>query len=428
MQVWRVHACREPDNSPHPTLNLRASDTCQASHQYDRLLPGNMAPRKFSLAAFASLLRKKPAAKDKILVLGAGEPVGGAVLAAIVQKYSKDLNIVAAVSTRHEAQKLQQQHPSIRTTIGNVENPAFLETAAQTAKIVINTHASPSSSAATAAAHLVHVLSHNACTHTFYIHTSSIAVLEASPSDPTAQRSETITTKAREETQLKRKGDVRASVHRIWNDVADIDEIRARPASDGYARVDAAVREAVRAAEKRSGKRRKKGGQQRVRLAVVAPGVVYGSASLSTHGSGSPQEISGGIGMRDEREVGVVHVADLVQLYLLLVEQAVLVPSAQGKNEKARPWDRREWAWEECWGLHAFYFAVAEHMRAGELRRLHTESSRRIEEDERCGDQESDRMAEKKDNDVVVEMRCYSERAKWILGWVPHEWHEWHDW
>ncbi|KAK8174129.1 hypothetical protein IWX90DRAFT_428881 [Phyllosticta citrichinensis] len=425
MQVWRVRACREPDNPPHPTLHLRASETCQASHQYDRLLPGNMAPRKFSLAAFVSLLKKKPAAKNKILVLGAGEPVGEAVLAAIVQRYSKDLNIVAAVSTRPESQKLLQRHPSIRTTIGNVENPAFLETAAQTAKIVINTHASPSSSAATAAAHLVHVLSLNACTHTFYIHTSSTAILEAPPCDLAAQRNETTTTKAREETQSKRKNDLRASVNRIWNDVADIDEICARPASAGYARVDAAVREATRAAEKRSGKRKKKGGQQRVRLAVVAPGLVYGNASSSSHGSSSPQEPFGGVFKRDEREVGVVHVVDLVQLYLRLVEKAVLVPSAQGKiEEKDRPWDRREWAWEECWGLHAFYFAVAEHMSVGELRRLHAERSRRIEEDECCGDQESDGMAEEKDSDVVVGMRYYSERAKWILGWVPHEWHD----
>ncbi|KAK7525225.1 uncharacterized protein IWZ02DRAFT_229056 [Phyllosticta citriasiana] len=401
-----------------------------------------MAPRKYSLAAIASLLRKKkPVAKDKILVLGAGEPVGEAVLATIVQKHAKDTSIVAAVSTRRESTNLMRRHPSIRTTIGNVESPAFLETAAQMADIVINTHASPSTSAATAAAHLVHVLSYNARPHTFYIHTSSVAVLHTPPSDPAAPRNETAaiaaaTTaavkKAREEAQPpKQKKETQVSVHRVWNDVADIDEICARPAGSGYARVDAAVRDAVRAAEKRSAKRRK--GGQRVRLAIVAPGIVYGSAasaslssSSSAAGSRSPREILENVGGRVEKEVGVVHVDDLVQLYLRLVEKALLGPAGKTdveEKEKERPWEAREWAWEECWGLHAFYFAVAEYMSIGELGSARRKSSRVIGQDDCCERQESGRLAEEKDSDAVLEARCFSERARWILGWVLHEGH-----
>ncbi|KAK8220420.1 hypothetical protein IWZ01DRAFT_6703 [Phyllosticta capitalensis] len=366
--------------------------------------------RKYSMAAFAARLKKRPTVKEELLVLGAAEPIGEAVLRPIVQQYSECLRIVAVVSTRYESQRLLQRHPTIRTAVGNTENPAFLEHAAQTAKIVINTHASASSAAAIAAAHLVHVLSYNPCTNVFYIHTSSTAMLHPSPSDPpyvAPPRNEcatiaAATTAAVLKVRTNTTKDPRGSAKTVWNDLVDIDEICALPVSRGHAQVDAAVREAVRASGKRVGKKTK---GERVRLAIVAPGVVYGADSAI----GSFEAAN--------KSVDVVHVDDLVQLYLRLVHKAIMGPDGgEGNDDEKRAWVHNEGDWEECWGLHAFYFAVTEHVKREQLEELLGQEDQRAHLGE---PREDDSTAGKKYGEGDVELRCCSERAKWILGWVP---------
>ncbi|KAK8200336.1 hypothetical protein HDK77DRAFT_442188 [Phyllosticta capitalensis] len=366
--------------------------------------------RKYSMAAFAARLKKRPTVKEELLVLGAAEPIGEAVLRPIVHQYSECLSIVAVVSTRYESQRLLQRHRTIRTAVGNTENPAFLENAAQTAKIVINTHASASSAAAIAAAHLVHVLSHNPCTNVFYIHTSSTAMLNPSPVDPpyvAPPRNEcaaiaAATTAAVLKVRTNTTKDPRGKAKTVWNDLADIDEICALPMSREHAHVDAAVREAVRASEKRVGKKTKGG---RVRLATVAPGVVYGVDSAF----GSFEAAN--------KSVDVVHVDDLVQLYLRLVHKAIMGPDGgEGNDDEKRAWVHNEGDWEECWGLHAFYFAVTEHVKREQLEELLGQEDQRAHLGE---PREDDSTAGKKYGEGDVELRCCSERAKWILGWVP---------
>lgn len=273
-----------------------------------------------------------------------------------------------------------------------------------------DTHASASSAAAIAAAHLVHVLSHNPCTNVFYIHTSSTAMLNPSPVDPpyvAPPRNEcaaiaAATTAAVLKVRTNTTKDPRGKAKTVWNDLADIDEICALPMSREHAHVDAAVREAVRASEKRVGKKTKGG---RVRLATVAPGVVYGVDSAF----GSFEAAN--------KSVDVVHVDDLVQLYLRLVHKAIMGPDGgEGNDDEKRAWVHNEGDWEECWGLHAFYFAVTEHVKREQLEELLGQEDQRAHLGE---PREDDSTAGKKYGEGDVELRCCSERAKWILGWVP---------
>ena len=239
----------------------------------------------------------------------------------LLQREHPDVPVRALVRSEDKAARLTARYPRVETVIGDLASLALLEGEARGADIVINcapdiTH----DDGIKAALGGLRAPGRERPSKGFYIHTSGAATFY---DEPRGVRSD-----------------------RVWDDVADIDEILSTDPSKTHMATDSLVRSAHPA----------------VNVAIVSPPGIGGISPSAEHpvplvtgtllatvkAFGSGFQIG-----RGENESGWVHVLDLARACMILVDDALRTRAAKPSGEDAD-------AAPALWGPRAYYFVASE--------------------------------------------------------------------
>ncbi|KAK3324528.1 hypothetical protein B0T19DRAFT_231973 [Cercophora scortea] len=267
----------------------------------------------------------------QVLLVGAMGHIGGAVLDQLVQAHP-DLPITALVRSRKDADILAKQyaHAKVKQAIGTLDDTALLEDLAGEANIVINCGPDVIYGAGITA--LLRGQSAQQ-THTFYIGTTGAASGWDAPTG---------------------RGGAR-----IWDDVANIDELLAQPDSVTHIATDKLVLAA---------------NSPQLHTALVSPCFVAGVSPSQTHPTplvypdwlGVMEAVGGGLVIAEgANRTSFVDVKHLAGLYVRLVGDAL----SQLREEGSRPFTTAEGV--QIWGPRAYYFGVNGEMTLRELMEDH---------------------------------------------------------
>ncbi|KAG8169440.1 hypothetical protein KVR01_000185 [Diaporthe batatas] len=254
-----------------------------------------------------------------IFIVGGTGHTGGAVLDLLLQKHPQ-VQVKVLVRDETKAARLKNKYPTVQTTVGDLSSHQTLQDEARSADVVINaapdiTHGDGIS------AILAGLKDGSRARKGFYLHVSGAATFYTK--DPNG-----------------------AKEGRIWDDMADMDEILALDQSYTHIPTDNLVRAA----------------SADVHVAILAPVGIGGispslehTAPLTTgpllttaRAFGSGFQIA-----RGENESGWVHVLDLARAMLLLIDNALDAL----RDASAAP---AEPAGFPLWGERAYYFVRAE--------------------------------------------------------------------
>lgn len=254
---------------------------------------------------------------------------GGALLDLALQKYPQ-LNVKVLVRDEDKGVRLNGKYPTVQTTVGDLSSYQILQDGARNADIVINTAPDITHQEGISAI-LAGLKDSSRARKGFYIHLSGAATFYTK--DPNGQKE-----------------------GRIWDDVADIDEILALDQSYTHVPTDNLVRSAA--------------GDTHV--AIVSPVGIGGISPSTEHPAplttgpllstarafGSGFQIA-----RGENESGWVHVLDLARAMLLLVDNALdalLLAGGGGGDTTTTTAQPAEPAGFPLWGAGAYYFVRSE--------------------------------------------------------------------
>ncbi|KAK7934913.1 hypothetical protein PG985_000408 [Apiospora marii] len=240
----------------------------------------------------------------QIFFIGGTGHVGGAVLHKVVEKHP-NASVIVLVRDDRKAERLVSKYPQVKPLIGDLESFDLIEAASREADIVIN--AAPDITHDKAIESAINGLAARS-TKGYYIHTSGASIIWDEP-----------------------EGSPEA---RTWDDVADIQDLTAMELNKTHSVTDKLVRKA--AAD--------------VNVAIISPGFVGGMSPSIEH----PTPITtpgfvltarafktGFLIAKGENQHSWIHVEDLADMYLLLVEKALASD-------------------QSCWGEEAYYFGAAE--------------------------------------------------------------------
>lgn len=244
---------------------------------------------------------------------------GGAVLDLLLQKHPQ-VKVNVLVRDEAKAARLRNKYPTVETTLGDLSSHQTLQDEARSADVVINaapdiTHGDGIS------AILAGLKDSTRARKGFYLHVSGAATFYTKDPNGTKEG-------------------------RVWDDVADMDEILALDQSYTHIPTDNLVR----------------GASPDVHVAILAPVGIGGISPSLEHpmplttgpllttarAFGSGFQIA-----RGENESGWIHVLDLARAMLLLVDNA-LDALRDASVEPAEP------AGFPLWGTRAYYFVRAE--------------------------------------------------------------------
>ncbi|TDZ17106.1 hypothetical protein Cob_v010146 [Colletotrichum orbiculare MAFF 240422] len=246
-----------------------------------------------------------------IFFVGGTGHIGGAVLDLLLRKHA-DAKVKVLVRDEGKASRLVGKYPQVETVIGDTGNFEVLQSCSQTADIVINT--SPDITHDAGIKSILSGLKARDGVKPYYIHTSGASLIWDEPAG--------------------------SKDARWWDDMADINDILAfKGEAHTHAVTDKIVRDAA----------------PHVNVAVVSPGFVGGMSPSVEH----PTPIttpaifltarafkSGWNIAQGENTHAWIHVLDLAEMYLVLVDKAV--NGASGSE----PFD--------IWGPEAYYFGTGE--------------------------------------------------------------------
>ncbi|KAL9087905.1 MAG: hypothetical protein Q9165_006467 [Trypethelium subeluteriae] len=318
----------------------------------------------------------------KLFFLGATGHIGGATVAAILAQFP-NVEIVTLIRDPEKARRLEQSLQGTRAIIGDLNSVALIERESKAAGIVINTAPDQLDGSSAAIEAVCQGLASNS-EGGFYIHTSGAFLIGEEANGEVASE-------------------------KVWSDVADIEELTSMPPTHYHQSGDQLVRNH----------------STHVNVAIVAPTVVYGlsmsrenRAPLTTRDIvNTAKELSAGFTMSTGRNVlGYVHVNDLADIYVRLFADAVkgIVNS-----------DTR------LWGSNAYYFANDEELTFAEYMTalvrvlkwkgvISTDVIKKIGPESVVSELNLVRRTAAT-HGYGANVRCRSERAKILLGWVPRE-------
>ncbi|KAH8748134.1 hypothetical protein F5883DRAFT_653309 [Diaporthe sp. PMI_573] len=273
-----------------------------------------------------------------VFIVGGTGHSGGALLDLVLQKHPQ-LQVKVLVRDESKAARLKGKYPTVQTTLGDLSSYQTLQDEARKADIVVNaapdiTHGDGIS------AILAGLKDGSRARKGFYLHVSGAASFYTK--DPNG-----------------------AKEGRIWDDLADMDEILALDQSYTHIPTDNLVRSA----------------SADVHVAILSPvgiggispslehpvPLVTGPLLSTARAFGSGFQIA-----RGENESGWVHVLDLARAMLLLVDNAL--DALVGPGDTAEP---AEQAGFSLWGTRAYYFVRAEDVSFHDLQAALAPSLRR---------------------------------------------------
>ncbi|KAL1865032.1 hypothetical protein Daus18300_007379 [Diaporthe australafricana] len=262
----------------------------------------------------------------KLFIVGATGHSGGAFLDLVLQKHPQ-LAVKVLARDEDKAARLRGKYPTVQTVLGDLSSHQTLQDEARNADIVAN--AAPDiTHDKSIEAILAGLKDDKRARKGFYIHLSGAATFYTK--DPNGLK-----------------------YGRIWDDVADIDEILSLDESHTHMHTDNLVRAASAA----------------VHVAILSPVGIGGISPSLEHpvplttgpllstarAFGSGFQIAEG-----ENESGWVHALDLARAFLLLVDNALEALAGGGGGGGATAQQPAEPAGFPLWGPKAYYFVRAE--------------------------------------------------------------------
>ncbi|KAI3390902.1 hypothetical protein diail_8431 [Diaporthe ilicicola] len=259
----------------------------------------------------------------KVFIVGGTGHAGGALLDLVLQKHPQ-LAVKVLVRDEDKAARLKGKYPTVETTTGDLSSHQTLQDEARGADIVVNAAPDITHDDGIEAI-LAGLKDEHRARKGFYLHVSGAATFYTK--DPSGLRE-----------------------GRVWDDVADIDEILSLEQTYTHVPTDNMVRAASAA----------------VHVAILSPVGIGGISPSLEHplplttgpllstarAFGSGFQIA-----RGENESGWVHVLDLARASLLLIDnalEALAAPQQQQQQQPAEP------AGFPLWGPRAYYFVRAE--------------------------------------------------------------------
>lgn len=238
---------------------------------------------------------------------------------------SKQLEINVLVRSEEKAARLREQYPGVQTLVGDMGEYDKVEAASRAADLVINTSPDITHDEG------IKAILRGQAAHpggpsqpAYYIHTSGASLIWDEPTG--------------------------SSDARLWDDVADIAELSSLNEKYTHAVTDKIVRDAA-AAKATTG----------VHVAIVSPGFVGGLSPSLEH----PTPITTPALLTTARAFNCgfqiapglnqsawIHVMDLADIFLLLIDDALA--TGQSQAAASAPWP--------LWGPEAYYFGVAENI------------------------------------------------------------------
>ncbi|KAK2616106.1 hypothetical protein N8I77_002815 [Diaporthe amygdali] len=262
----------------------------------------------------------------KVFIVGGTGHTGGALLDLMLQKHPQ-LKVKVLVRDEDKGARLKGKYPTVQTTVGDLSSSQTLQDEARNADIVIN--AAPDITHQDGIEAILSGLKDNSRPRKgFYLHLSGAATFYTK--DPNGLKE-----------------------GRIWDDVADIDEILNLDQTYTHIPTDNAVRSA----------------STDVYVAIISPVGIGGISPSLEHpiplttgpllstarAFGSGFQIADG-----ENESGWVHVLDLARAFLLLVDNALEALAAAGAGGETNSQPPAEPAGFPLWGPRAYYFVRTE--------------------------------------------------------------------
>ncbi|QSZ33407.1 hypothetical protein DSL72_004975 [Monilinia vaccinii-corymbosi] len=304
--------------------------------------------------------------------------VGGAVLDLVYGKY-RHVDIKILVRDEEKGKILAGKYPRVTSIIGDLTSLDLLTREAGGADIVINAGPEYKYDIAISAV-LAGLANHSP--KAYYIHTSGAAKIWDSP-------------------------DGSQTGSKMWDDVADIQELNSSPSTAIHATSDNLVSAA----------------STNTNVAILSPTIIYGLSPSPLH----PTPLTLPIALRSITKTnsgftissgtniqGHIHVLDVARIYLLLIDDALQNPASSDPSK---------------WGPVAYYFATSEDLSSREymtclVSHLSTHPSNliRVTGIKELQFSEAIEVIGKSNATFFgVNMRARSTRAKEVLGWSPRE-------
>ncbi|KAF2141333.1 uncharacterized protein K452DRAFT_272103 [Aplosporella prunicola CBS 121167] len=320
----------------------------------------------------------------KVFLIGTTGHIGGAILQAITTR-RPDIEITTLVRNEEKGRRLKERFPSVDPLIGDLESTDVIEFASRDANIVINTAPDVGHEGTIAA--IKRGLS-SLPRKGWYMHTSGAGLIWSAPDGTYSDK--------------------------IWDDVADIEQLTSMPDSAIHRSIDRAVFASA----------------PHMNVAIVSPTFVYGLSPAAHYPTPitvpelvtTAKAVSAGytIGVGGNKQ-SFVHVDDLANIYYALLEDAL-------KGADSDP---------ALWGPQAYYFGAGneeltfrEYMQAvmpilkakgviasDEIKVIDSKKAAEAVS-AMSGDETSAWTASIADM-FGVNMRCRAARARKLLGWVP---------
>lgn len=238
---------------------------------------------------------------------------------------SKQLQVIILARSEEKASRLREKYPAVQTLVGDMSELDKVEAASRDADLVINTspditHDDGIKAVLRGLQQQTKDKSSSETKKPYYIHTSGASLIWDEPTG--------------------------SGEARLWDDIADIAELSSLNEKYTHAITDKIVRSAA---------------DESVNVSIVSPGFVGGLSPSIEH----PTPITTPAIMTTARAFNCgfqiaqglnqsawIHVLDLADIFLLLIEDAL----ANGKSKAA------EAAPFPLWGPEAYYFGVAENI------------------------------------------------------------------
>ncbi|RAL07268.1 nucleoside-diphosphate-sugar epimerase [Aspergillus homomorphus CBS 101889] len=263
----------------------------------------------------------------KIFLTGATGYIGGDALYALVQKHP-EYNYTLLVRSANKAEQIQKQYPSARIVLGDLDDSSLLEKESAEADIVLHTADASDHEGAAKAIAAGLAKGHSSANPGYWLHTGGTGILTYTDSD---------------------RGVFGEPSDKVYDDWDGVDELLNLPAHAFHRNVDQIVLE--------TGPKR----GDAVKTALVCPPTIYGRGRgpVSQRGRQTYELARVTLQLGKAPIIGAgksiwnnVHVHDLSDLYVLLVEAAVA-----GRDDP------------ELWGARAYYLAENGEHAWGELSR-----------------------------------------------------------
>ncbi|PYI29190.1 nucleoside-diphosphate-sugar epimerase [Aspergillus indologenus CBS 114.80] len=332
----------------------------------------------------------------KIFITGATGYIGGDALYALVQKHP-EYQYTVLVRSGEKAQAVQEQYPSARVVIGDLDNSALLETESADADIVLHTadasdHAGAANAIATGLAK-----GHTPQNPGYWLHTGGTGILTYADTDREV---------------------FGAGSDKVYDDWDGVDELLHLPAHAFHRNVDEIVLE--------TGAKR----GDVVKTALVCPPTIYGRGRGPSSRRGRQVYELARVTLELQKApiIGAgqsiwnnVHVHDLSDLYVLLVEAAVAEREGRRRDDDNNNNNNAE---NERWGARAYYLAEnGEHV-WGELSRAMAKYAAELgfigqSRAEQISLEDGKKFAGFESLSWGLNSRGRARRAAKVLGWTP---------